>query len=479
MERISGVLKSWRKQGNIFLMFFVVMVSVVHAQNKQIISGKVIDGNNLPIPFASVVLCADSVAELPSNVGTMSNEKGIFNLGAVQPGMFKLLVSSVGYKPVTELLEVKAGDVTDAGEIVLSDSVFLINEAVVVGERIRGKSESDRTIFYVNKKILDVAGTGTDVLKYIPGVQVDLKQNITLEGSSNILIYVNGIERSKSYVSQLNPMEIDKVEIIDTPSSGYDSNVTGVINIIMKKEKNTGVSGHAYMEVPTSKSEIFLFPSMSFNYGFKKLNLYLSYNGEINYENIDECVFREKRGNGTPTNISSVQDVRQQNISNKFHYGLDYFLNDKNQVNFYGFCNPYSYEQSGNASVKVSGEETSNWSARRIENDRNKGFFNSLYYKHIFHDNGSEITFDISNFYLDARNSISFISTETGPESKSYFNTQNPKQNAFSAKSDLILPLGDRLILNAGVKAKNQKMEDNSSERFSYTEKIFAAYSTH
>ncbi len=478
MENKSNGLKYPKKQIIVLLAIYILIVSTIQAQDNQSVSGKVIDGNNQPIPFASVVLFPDSDLKSSSNVGTMSNENGIFSLGPVQTGKFRLMVSSVGYKLVSEIIEVSENKITDAGEIVLRDSMFLIDEAVIVGDRIKGKSESDKTVFYVNKKILDVAGTGTEVLKYIPGIQVDLKQNISLEGSTNILIYVDGIERSKNYVSQLSPGQIDKVEVINTPPSGYDSNITGVINIILKKEKKAGVSGNMHIELPTSESEIFLYPAMSINYGFKKVNLFASYNGEINYENIDECVYRKMWDGIDVTSISSVQSVRQRNIYHQFHYGLDYFLNDKNQFNFYGFINPYSYEQNGDVLVEVTGAETSEWIAQRKEKDRNTGIFNSLYYKHIFNEKGSEIAFDFSHFYLDATNTTSYIPNEMNPASTSYFNKQNPKQNAFSAKTDLTLPMGEKFTVNTGVKVKYQRMNDKHSADFSYTDRIFATYIT-
>ncbi len=475
-------IQSAQRNKNVTFLSFVVFLFIslsIHAQNKQALTGVIIEEeSNKPVPFANVVLFTESDAGLEISAGSMSNENGVFNLVPVHAGKFKLRISSVGYTLATADLEIKDLEVTDAGVITLKDSTFLLEETRVVAQRAGGKSESDKTIFFVNKKVLDVAGNGTDVLKYIPGVQVDLKQNISLEGSTNIRIYIDGVERDQSYVSQLNPVQIDKIEVINTPPSGYDSNVTGVINIILKKKENTGVSGHIYAEVPTSTSEVFLFPSLGIRYGFKKLDLFASCNGELNYENIDECVYRKKFDNSVVTTISSVQEVRQRNISGKFHYGLDYFMNEKNQLNYYGFYNPYSNEQNGNESVTVSGSEAADWNAERKEKDKNSGIYNALFYKHIFGKDGSEITFDINHFYLDARNTTSFISASQFPGSLSYLNKQNPKQNAFSAKTDLVLPLSNTFVINFGGRARFRTMNDNSSDKFSFSEKITAVYAT-
>jgi len=84
----------------------------------------------------------------------------------------------------------------------------------IVGERIKAKSESDRTTYNVTKKMLEVSNTGTDVLKLIPGIQIDLMQNVSLEGSPDILIFVDGKERDKSFISQLSPDQIYHIELI-------------------------------------------------------------------------------------------------------------------------------------------------------------------------------------------------------------------------------------------------------------------------
>ena len=118
----------------------------------------------------------------------------------------------------------------------------------------------------MNKKMYDASDNGIDMLSYIPGIQVDIMKNISLEGSQHIVILVDGKERDRNFLSQLNAGQIDKVEIINTPGSKYDADVTGVINIILKKDKATGIDGHIHLEVPTSESEIYVFPDYSFNY---------------------------------------------------------------------------------------------------------------------------------------------------------------------------------------------------------------------
>jgi hypothetical protein len=475
---MENFIKQERKQGlNVktgCLLVAIFISAGLYAQNKSSVTGKILEEKSkLPVAFATVVLTKTS--ENRPLTGTMSDKDGFFTISQIPNGRYKLRVSSVGYKLATRYFDISTPGTTNAGTIFLRDSTFLIAETVAIGERIKGKSEGDKTIYYMNKKMLGASGNAPDVLRHIPGVQVDLKQNVSLEGNQNILLYIDGKERGKSYISQLNPSRIDRIEVLNAPPSNYDGNVSGVINIILKKEEYMGVSGHIFSEIPTSKSVVYSFPACGINYNFKKINLYASYNGEINYEDIDE-ITRRRMGNSVPEmDISSVQRVRQKNLSHKFHYGVDYYLSSRSLFNFYGFYNPYSYEQDGDVVVRVSGSNSQNLEYEKEETDRNRNLFNSLYYKYKFNEQGREITIDISNAYLRSNNTTAYLNSKES-DSICYVNTESPRQSSTSIKVDFTSPLGKKLKLSSGIKAKIKTMRDKTSNNFSQKEQLYALY---
>jgi hypothetical protein len=466
-KRISGLT---------LMLFVVAMINVnrVHAQEKQSITGKLIDGKtNQAVPYATVALI--KVSEVTISGGTMSDENGIFNISPVLFGSYMLKVSNIGYKPLIKSIEVKNSGVTDAGVMFLQDTAIILKELVIVGDRVKAKSESDRTTFLMTKKMVDASNTGIDVLRLVPGIHIDLMQNISLEGSQNILIYVDGRERDKNYLSQLNPKQIDKIEVISAPPSNYDGNVTGAINIVLKKDRDSGVNGQILAEIPTLSSEVYIFPAYSLNWSCKKLNLYTSYNGEMTYLNIHENI-NQKVWNGSQTKeITSNQYVRQKDWSNRFHYGFDYFLNDHDQFNFYAFYNPYSSELDGKIDSHISGTISNYWQARKEDTDKNTSTFYSLFYKHSFNRKRSEITTDISNYYIKAENSTDYIYGNSEDGMVTQTNTVKPRQNVMSIKTDYSTHLSEKLNFSAGLKAKFQVMQDRYNN-FNYNENIFAVY---
>lgn len=452
----------------------IISFNGAYAQEKQSVTGKLMDGKtNQAVPYATVALIRSSDSKISG--GAMSDENGVFNISPVIAGNYMMKISNIGYKPVNKSIEVKNTGVTDAGIMILQDTSIILKELVIVGDRIKAKSENDRTTFMMTKKMADASSTGVDVLRFVPGIQVDLMQNVSLEGSRDILIYVDGKERDRSYISQLNPKQIDKIEIISAPPSNYDGNLTGAINIILKKDRDSGMTGQIVAEIPTSSSAVYIFPTYQLNWGLRKLNLYTSYNGEMTYLNIHERVYR-KEWTGTETNeITANQYVRQKNWSNKFHYGFDYFLSDRDQFNFYAFYNPFSRELDGNADSRISGATDNYWQARKEDTDRNSSTFYSLYYKHNFDKKGSELTADISNYLLRAENTTDYIYNDSENVRVTQTNTVKPKQNVLSIKIDFTTLLSEKLKVSTGLKSKFQALQD-SYNIFDYDENIFAGY---
>jgi hypothetical protein len=477
---MKNFIKSFSKEIAVaqFLLMSVTITNTcnLYAQEKQSISGQLIDKiSRQPVPYATVKLSGATNSEFIG--GSISDPDGIFTIGSVVAGKYTLKVTSIGYKPVSRNVEVVHGEQTNAGIIELQDTTLVLDELVIVSERIKAKSEQDKTIFFVTKKMLDVSNTGTDLLKLIPGIQVDIRQNISLEGSSRILIFVDGKERDKSFLSQLNPGQIDRIEVLSAPPANYDGDATGAINIILKKGQDTGLSGHILAEIPILFSDVYLFPSYSLNFSRKKINLYTSYNGEFTYLDLHEHTSRKVWNENGSNEISIDQYVRQKDWSHRFHFGLDYFLSEHDQLNFYSFYNPYSRELDGKAFYQISGTVNKSSEANKTDTDMNAGSFYSLFYKHNFNKKGSEITADLSNYSLKAENRSDFVYGEPENSAATYANVVKPKQNVLSIRIEFRTLFGQGLSFGAGVKTKFQVSQDRNSA-FEYIDDIYAFYTT-
>jgi hypothetical protein len=446
-------------------------------QQKLFIRGQLKDQQNMQtVAYATVALRRTSDSTFIT--GTASNQDGEFSLENIGKGNYSIIISAIGYKHVAKTIDL--ADNYNMGIIFLQPKSVALGEVVVTGERMKAKAEAGKTTYFMNKKIYDASDNGVDLLNYIPGVQIDIMKNISLEGSQHIVILVEGKERDRNFLSQLSAGQIDKVEIINTPGSKYDADVTGVINVILKKDKESGINGQVHLEVPTSSSEIYVFPNYSLNYTSGKLNLFTSYDGDLSYFNITESSYRNVQDSHGLTEITSEQVVRQKYWSHRFHFGSDYNFNEKNQLNFYAFINPYSSEHSGNVSMHVSDDKSGDqkWSALKQDADINYSTFYTLNFKHVFNKPAREITFDLSYFNFKAVNSTTFITSESTSDNypAKQENVVKPDQNSLSFKIDYTTPVTEKLKFDVGFKAKSQVLRDRESDQFKYDESIFSLY---
>lgn len=468
-------LENLNMTGRLIALFVLsVIMTNVTAQAGASIAGTIKEaGSSEAVPFANIALFDSTGAKLVG--GAMSDLNGEFVIKGANAGTHHVRISAIGFETLFLEIEVERDTQVKLGEIILFTTDITIEGVVIVGERVKAMSGADKTIFNVSRKMQEASTSGADVLKLIPGVQVDLQQNISLEGSSNILILVNGRERDRNYLSQLTAAQIDQIEIISTPSSAHNGAVNGVINVILDRKNDSGLDGHIHVEIPTSDSEIYLFPSYSLNYGFKKLNIFTSYSGELAYLDIQERLSRKIFSESGSHEIISTQNVRQKNWSHRCHFGFDYNLNERNQLNFYGFFNPYSWEHDGDVELTTSGNETPDWFAQKEDNDMNNSAFYSIFYKHVFNERaGHEITADASFYSLNAENTTTFSNPESG-----YYqvNSTKPRQENMSFKLDHKVPIISSMTLNSGIQVKKQDFKDKLSQDFSWIEETQAAYS--
>ncbi len=211
--------------------------------------GRVFDsGRQEPVEFANVVLYA-----LPDSAqvgGTVTDRSGAFRLDGVKPGRYFVELSYIGYrdKAVTGF-DLGAGAVLDIGRVDLEQRAVPVRGVEATAERPAIRFEADKTVVDVNKLPTASSGTAVDALQNVPSVKVDIEGNVTLRGSSNFTVLVDGrptpLEANEA-LKQIPAPTIDKIEVITNPSARYDpEGASGIINVLLKKQRGTGVSSLA------------------------------------------------------------------------------------------------------------------------------------------------------------------------------------------------------------------------------------------
>lgn len=150
----------------------------------QTVRGKIVDADNQPLPYANVVLL--SLPDSAFVTGTVSDEQGVFSLPAHEAGGL-LRISSIGYTTAY-----KPCEVPDLGIIRLESDAQLLGEVVVKAELPVTRVKDNALITRVTGSLLSRVGTGSDVIRRIPGLSMDGNKNIEVFGKGTPLIYING-----------------------------------------------------------------------------------------------------------------------------------------------------------------------------------------------------------------------------------------------------------------------------------------------
>ena len=121
----------------------------------------------------------------------------------------------------------------------------------VEGERPLFVQTAEKRIFNVSKNSLSTGGNAIDALRQVPGVEVDPDDNVSLRGSSNVNLMIDGKPSSiaggdiKSLLQSIPSANIADIEVMTNPGAKYDpEGMAGIINIVLKENKFAGLNGN-------------------------------------------------------------------------------------------------------------------------------------------------------------------------------------------------------------------------------------------
>ena len=432
--------------------------NVENAAKKGTISGKIIEaGSNVLLEYANVAIYSMRDSSLAG--GGISNAQGEFEVGGLNPGRYYLDAKYIGYDhTIIENLIISREKLSlNIGTLELNPATENIKEVTVT-------AQENPIAYDIDKKVVDpshfptaAGGTATDVLAQTPSVVVDIEGNVSLRGSSNFTVLIDGRPTPfdpADALDQIPASTIRNIEIITNPSAKYDPDGNGgIININTKKSKLIGVSGivNATADTYGSLSGDFLL-----NYKMEKFNVFLSGNKSNRYGRGTYNSLSETYGQDTIITTSKGDNERGRD-SWSVKSGFDYFINDLNTLSFNVSLNGRNRISGGISDfseISTNGYELYSTSESNSKGaSKNVAF--SLDYKKTYEKEGQEFT--------------AYAYYETGPgEEFSYFdqfdgngvllNGQNNWENGdgteFMFKADYVYPFNDNAKLEAGYQAR-------------------------
>jgi len=242
-------------------------------------------GTETPMEFANIAVYKETDSTLVT--GSITNEKGLFEITDLDYGDYYLVANFIGFdeENVVDIKLNRSNRVYNLGEINLAPSTVAIGEVNVVADKAAVEYKLDKKVVNVSQVISAIGGTAVDVLENTPSVQVDIEGNVSLRGSGNFTVLIDGrpsVLSGSDALRQIPSSAIENIEIITNPSAKYEPDgAAGIINLVMKKNSMNGLNGIVNASVGTGekyRSDFML------NYRFEKLNLFFGadWRDEIN-----------------------------------------------------------------------------------------------------------------------------------------------------------------------------------------------------
>lgn len=486
----------------LLISFLLISISGLLAQssNGVILTGNIVEAESgVPVEFATVSL--HQPVDTALITGVVTDASGKFSL-TTPAGKYLVKVQFLSFKNHFQLIETGNSETKNLGLIPLESDASELDEVVIQGQRTQMEMKLDKRIFNLGSDLVNRGRNMSEILDNLPSVAVDIDGNVSLRGSQNVRILVNGKPSGMVGLSgadalrTMNGNMVERVEIITNPSARYEAEgMAGIINIVLKKDRSQGVNGAFSFEAGYPANH-----GGSFNLNFRKDWINFFANVGINYRNSPrQGSSRQEFYLPDSTYYTDLErDMERRELGQNFRFGTDLFLNEKNTITgslLYRQSqgkNPsqiFYYDRDENRKLVATTE--------RIGNEKEDEFLleYDLNYTKKFGDNDDhELTVDIQyrdNSEVEDADLIEDGTLFSAPLLQQSLNDESSTDYLFQA--NYVHPFGKKKKFEAGwrttlrnidtnykVEEQNETGEwiriDEFSNDFDYVEEIHAIY---
>lgn len=342
---------------HILSLLFILISCYSFAQVSSVtLSGLVKDENQKSaLSYVNVVLNTEKDSAFVA--GTVTDDHGRFSLSDVPPGNYFMEISYLGYETIIKSLFV--GNLSEFIEVPtfeLAEESILLEGIVITANSTGISNKLDKKTYSVEDNVSQSGGSVLQTMQNLPGITVQ-DGKVQLRGNDKITVLIDGKQTSltgfgsQKGLDNIPASAIDKIEIINNPSSKYDANGNaGIINIVMKKSKQDGFNGKVGFttglgalwvkkeNLPTIRPQYTLTPkvnpTLSLNYRKEKFNIFLQADN-LHTETLSKNEFVTRTYNNGTTDHYQLKRNRNTNYLT-VNTGIDWYLSGKNTLTVSG-----------------------------------------------------------------------------------------------------------------------------------------------
>ena len=434
--------------------------------------GMIVDENKQPVQYAAVYVM--NPKDSTTVTGGITDETGRIVIIDIPWGTYMLQINAMGYSKhfTSEFTLSSANPRYILRQFAITKRSQLLKGVEITAQKEMLQQNLDKKVYNLENSIVTEGATAVQALAEIPSVDVDIEGNVSLRGTGNVTVLVDGRPTNLT-LDQIPASEIESIEVITNPSARLDPDgMGGIINVILKKKKQSGFNAYFSGGLLTSvfQKKFYLDGgnlSANLNYTYNKVAIYLNYNfrsGQWRSAGDLERTTWFQKNLETPadsTYLNQHNENRSQFFGNNVRAGLDYFINKQNTLSFSFGYNRHDNNDTSNLSANnlrwLFNEKQSfnkydqSGAGKRYGNN----FSGNVSYKKTFNKQGRELTSDLYYTQLSGNQKNQFLQHFTIPDSlPTYFQKTNTdmRNRTATAQVDFVTPVGNGGRIETGYK---------------------------
>ena len=371
--------------------------------------GTAVDDASHPVEFVAVAISQENGDVLQK---AATNARGRFVFEKVPAGRYVITYGRVGEEGRTTppfVLDARHPQ-ADLGRLPALAATLHLEKMQVSAKTEAYLNSIDRKVYNVGQEVQGATGSASDVLQNLPSVQVDIDGNVSLRGSDNVLVLVDGrtstlMNRGRAEaLRQLPADEIEKIEVITNPSAKYKPDGTaGIINIVLKHKHTAGASGTVNTSAGTNRRGGIGF---SANYHPGNWNLSgsasLRQDDRVRYARDTRTIVDPATGAVIHADKETHEHLRP--LTRQANLGFDYAADDHDQIGFTGSYNRRTFDRYAtdhNVATDGGGAPTDDYKRHRFDPEYEQSYEFSGNWRHAFDREGHGLNIELRSSETD------------------------------------------------------------------------------
>jgi outer membrane receptor protein involved in Fe transport len=388
------------------------------------------------------------------------------------------------------------------------DTTLKLDKLEVKGTQREFNNTIDRKVYSVGQEIQSATGSASDLLQNIPSIETDIDGNVSLRGSDNVTILIDGrtstlMGKGRAEALQQLPADlIDKIEVITNPSAKYKADGTaGIINIVLKKKPRSGTTTTINTNVgPDDRYNV----SVSSNYAAGNYSIFGSYS--VRQDDRPRRATDRRTIIDPVTGVATTLDKTSSEHSRPFtqigRLGFEYQLTDHNKIGATGSFNRRTLVRNAidhNVVSDSAGQISSDYDRTRYDPETQEHREYTVTFQHSFPTAEHVLNFEFKSSEMKEQEDNHYADVFRIPDQPtSYDHTLiQPTERGNESIVEYVLPINDDSRLEAGYTLSDDQFysdfavseadpvsglfvnDPTKSNRFLYRQTIHAFYTTY